>query len=308
MFSLSLSDHDCIGCIRAHNCQKYQPKTIKIRNYSKYDPKEFCKEIREQDWDVIIQSKNVNSAWTSMKETLLRVINKHAPIIQKRVKGRYCPWLTPELKTLMNNRDKFHRKARKTMSENDWNAYKQAKNHCNNAVKQAKYKYHHNLQNEAYNNPKKFWRAIKNIFPKSRVQQMDIHENDVAANSKTIANKFCEFFSTVAKTLKRNSLPLCNFTWSRPFTHRKRTNKYFKFKYVSKIYVEKQLKALKRGKSAGHDDIPPGLLKDAATELAKPLSVIINLSLKTGNVPSEWKIAKVIPIHKSGSKSSLENY
>jgi len=54
---------------------------------------------------------------------------------------------------------------------------------------------------------------------------------------------------------------------------------------VSKIYVEvKQLKTLKHGKSAGHDDIPPEMLKDAAHHLAKPLSAIINLSLQTGNL------------------------
>jgi len=73
-------------------------------------------------------------------------------------------------------------------------------------------------------------------------------DEENAANSKTTANRFCEFFSS----------------------------------YVSKIYVEQQLRTLKRGKSAGHDDIPPGMLKDAAHQLAKPLSAIINLSLQTG--------------------------
>jgi len=78
---------------------------------------------------------------------------------------------------------------------------------------------------------------------------------------------------------------------------------------VSKIYVEvKQLKTLKHGKSAGHDDIPPEMLKDAAHHLAKPLSAIINLSLQTGIVLSEWKITKVTPICKGCLTASLDNY
>jgi hypothetical protein len=242
-----------------------------------------------------------------MKTNLIRIINKHAPIIQKRVKGRFCPWLSVELKTLMNNRDKLHRKARKTNTSFDWKLYTRIKNRCNNAVKQAKYQYHHNLQNESFNNPKKFWRAIRKVFPKNSMCQTSFHE-DTTRNSKTIANNFCEFFSTVALKLKQNSIPLRNFTWRRPSAIRMRSNERFKFTYVSKISIEKELKSLKRGKSAGHDDIPPGMLKDAASELAKPLSHIINLSLQTGVVPTEWKIAKVTPIHKGGQSSSPDNY
>ena len=49
-------------------------------------------------------------------------------------------------------------------------------------------------------------------------------------------------------------------------------------------------------------------LKDAAGVIAKPLTFIINLSLETGVVPTEWKMAKVIPIFKSGSMAEIDNY
>ena len=72
----------------------------------------------------------------------------------------------------------------------------------------------------------------------------------------------------------------------------------FKFQYVSRIFVEKQLKSLKRKKAAGWDNLPPGMMKDAAKEISVPLTYIINLSLKSGLVPEDWKIAKVTPLHK----------
>ena len=39
-----------------------------------------------------------------------------------------------------------------------------------------------------------------------------------------------------------------------------------------------------------------------------PLTYIINLSLNSGAVPQEMKIARVIPLFKSGDKSLLTNY
>ena len=60
--------------------------------------------------------------------------------------------------------------------------------------------------------------------------------------------------------------------------------------------------------SSGHDDISSKLMKITINIIIEPLTHIINQSLKTGIVPSEMKIAKVIPIHKSSDKSVLENY
>ena len=56
------------------------------------------------------------------------------------------------------------------------------------------------------------------------------------------------------------------------------------------------------------DNIPIGMLKDAAEYISGPLSHIINLSLRSGLVPNEWKHARVLPVYKSGSTSSMDNY
>ena len=82
----------------------------------------------------------------------------------------------------------------------------------------------------------------------------------------------------------------------------------FKFEPVSKEKVRRHLAQLKSTKSPGHDNLPPRLLKDCANVIAKPLTHIINLSLNTSLVPNKLKIAKVIPLHKSGNKKLPENY
>lgn len=39
-----------------------------------------------------------------------------------------------------------------------------------------------------------------------------------------------------------------------------------------------------------------------------PLSELFNMSIKTGEFPTKMKLAKVLPIYKSGSHDLLENY
>eukprot|EP00794_Sanderia_malayensis_P006428 gene6428-7159_t len=210
---------------------------------------------------------NVNIAWNYMKEALSSIIDRHAPLIKMRVKGRRCPWITYEIKSLMNTRDKILRKARNTKEESDWSLYERLKNSCNNKIKQAKQKYHRDLLIENSRNPNKSWKCIKEIFPSKQpppvtaTTSIDHNKNFQAANS-----------------------------------------------YVSRIFVEKELKSLKRRKAAGWDNFPPGILKDAAHPLSAPLSYLINLSLSTGMVPTDWKVAKVTPIHKGGSTDDNNNF
>ncbi|KFW82323.1 hypothetical protein N305_03489, partial [Manacus vitellinus] len=61
-------------------------------------------------------------------------------------------------------------------------------------------------------------------------------------------------------------------------------------------------------KSMGPDGIHPRVMRKLAEELAKPLSIIYQQSWLTGEVPDDWKLANVTPIHKKGWKEDLGNY
>ena len=84
-----------------------------------------------------------------------------------------------------------------------------------------------------------------------------------------------------------------------------RTTATFKFDYVSVAFVQSELKKIKKNKAAGLDELPGVLLKDSASVISKPLSYLLNLSLKTSQVPRDWKIAKLTPIFKSGIPLTL---
>ena len=121
---LNMSDHDLIGCVRKVNHQKYQYRTITCRNYSNYDPKAMNDELGSQNLNDIYEITNIIAVWKFLNGILLNVFSHHAPIISKRVKGRHCPWLTPEVKTQMNRKDQLLRKARASNNKNVWSLYK----------------------------------------------------------------------------------------------------------------------------------------------------------------------------------------
>ena len=65
---------------------------------------------------------------------------------------------------------------------------------------------------------------------------------------------------------------------------------------------------MKVGKAVGLDNIPARLLKDSAGIVNKPLTTIINASLRSGQVPSDWKAARVIPLFKKGKVVEMDDY
>ena len=164
----SLSGHDMLIAVRKINACKLPTSTIEWRNYAKYNPSAFCDDLRDIPWDDVLKERNVNTAWSNWKELFLNVCDRHAPYKRKIVRGVKCPWLTGETKKLMNQRDFFLRKARRSGAEVDWNAYRRLRNQVSNKIRNEKRRYHRNEIQENLNSPKAFWKAIKKVFPSKK--------------------------------------------------------------------------------------------------------------------------------------------
>jgi hypothetical protein len=68
------------------------------------------------------------------------------------------------------------------------------------------------------------------------------------------------------------------------------------------------LKNLKSKNCEGPDRLPLRILKDGATVLSRPLSVLFHKIYERKEIPEQWKVSKVIPLHKKGKKEDIENY
>ena len=250
--STSLSDHESIFLTRKINTQRYPARVIICRDYSKYNPDLLTNYIRQTDWSYIYNSNDVNKSVEYLTIKLKNAFDKHAPVIEKHVRGKPCLWIDECLKRQMNKRDQLLRKARTNNDEVSWNEYRVQRNRCTRDVRKAKASYNQRMLNDNRLNPRKFWNTIKSIFPnKSKAS------SSRAENTKQRADNFVRYFSTVVSVLKKSVYPLIDFVWRYPMKSKLRTKSIFTFAYVSSVFVEKELRNLKRNKSAGADCLPP---------------------------------------------------
>ena len=77
----------------------------------------------------------------------------------------------------------------------------------------------------------------------------------------------------------------------------------------TKSDIEKLIKKLKNGKSAGCDNILNEFLKNSPETVIETITNLFNLVLKTGVVPSNWCVGVIIPLFKNkGSINNVDNY
>lgn len=78
--------------------------------------------------------------------------------------------------------------------------------------------------------------------------------------------------------------------------------------FISQADVLSLLLNLDEKKSTGPDDVPNAFLKRYAEPVSKFLQLIYLKSLRVGHLPADWKLAKIVPVHKSGDTFSPANY
>ena len=68
----------------------------------------------------------------------------------------------------------------------------------------------------------------------------------------------------------------------------------------------KSIRKLSNGTLYGHDGLDALSVKLAADSLTGPINFLTNMSIKTGNFPNKWQIAKILPLYKGGGKDRLK--
>ena len=77
--------------------------------------------------------------------------------------------------------------------------------------------------------------------------------------------------------------------------------------YITGNEIIEVAKSLKNS-SPDWDSIPANIAKPSIEYYIKPLTRLVNSSFQNGIFPDELKMAKVIPIFKSGDKANITNY
>ena len=205
----------------------------------------------------------------------------------------------------------MRRKLRSSPSDALLAKFKKLRTKVQKMVRESRESFYSSLDDNFLTNPKRFWSIFKLNNKRSSVP--DIMSMGNATEPKpsqpctvstpmAIANLFNRYFASVFNNDDENPVKRSSVMSTSPTT-----SEHFDLQ-LSTEEVARTLLALDSTKATGPDEIPSRLLKDTACQIAPSLTQIFNKSLCLGEIPDEWKLANIVPIHKKGDKSEVENY
>ena len=158
-------------------------------------------------------------------------------------------------------------------------------------------------------NSKQTWSVIREVIgtfkQKDQIPNFFQKNGQIITDSLEISNGFNTFFAGIGPKLA-SEIGMSDVSFERFLT--KDNPNLFEFSRISEIDILNICKQLKPKMSSGADFISTKLLKQIAPLIITPLHYLINLSLETGFVPTQLKIAKIVPVFKEGDRHDFNNY
>ena len=244
------------------------------------------------------KSDDINDRFISMiDETRSKNVPKCRP---KSVKVR-LPWMRKSsIKKQRTAKWRSWKKFKQTGLLRDYDAYRFERNKLNDVIRTAKIKYEHGLITDMKENPNLYHghcrRSLKTKQGVSNVED---------ANGKLTETD--EEAAAALNTYYRSSFTNDDRTSQTP-EFASQTDEKLEDMVLSAEAVEEVLMDLNPNKAAGPDGVESRLLKECAKETAPILCQLFRKSLDEGKVPTKWKEAHIIPIHKKGNKAVMANY
>ena len=121
--------------------------------------------------------------------------------------------------------------------------------------------------------------------------------------SSRVDNYFTKIGPNIANTIENSDANFMDY-----LTETTKTENVFKLQVISVTKVVGLLRSLNPCKSTGIDKIPAKIIRIATPVIAESLTKIFNTAIFSETVPFDWKVARVIPLHKSGSRNLFNNY
>ena len=129
------SDNRVIKGVRFGKLIRNSTRYVKKRSYTNFNESEFRRRIKNLSfWDIYCCT-DVNEASNLLAEKLNVVLDQMAPIRTFQTRTNYSPWLSPESKKLITDRNNAQQKASESKSEEDRIAYKTLRNYVNGILK-----------------------------------------------------------------------------------------------------------------------------------------------------------------------------
>lgn len=318
VIDFGISDHSAIFCTRKINkgCKINSHNTCKIRCMKNFDQKVFLGKLNRKDWFKVLNCEQVDKAWSIFRNFFMDVVDDVAPVKEIRLKQKTESWFNGDIHHLVHERDKALFRFRKSKDSKVYDEYKMLRNKVQSEVKKAKRNYVKLEIKENKNCPKKLWKTIKELGISSKSKSAckiglkNENSDEIIFDDEKVASSFNTFFSNIASKLV-SVLPNRLFDDGKLqlyYSEKGIKPNSFTFTIVSEEEVLKLITSLNVSKSTGCDNISAKFVKFGADVICTPLTYIINLSLRKSTVPDDFKLARVVPLFKKGSRSEEGNY
>ena len=243
--------------------------------------------------------------WINWSAHLDAILDRHAPIKSRRIKGNRPPWITTELENAIRTRDSIAR-----LPKTPENRIK-LKTQRNLVTKLKRKQMHTFFSNSLQSDPRKFHRLLQRITGIGKNKEASIQplleDHRLVTSSKNQANVNAKYFETniqPAPDLSKAELEGHNSLLS----IKSKQYKSFSFRCTTDAEVRNIVSNLNNNKATGHDQISVKLLKLILPALTPAITDVFNHFIVISEIPHCWKFGSVVPIFKKGNPAYKENY
>ena len=280
----------------------------KIRIFSENNTKKFISELDCESWTDVTDCSDAEESMKKFIAKFSKVFNKCFPLKQisrKRIKDK--KWVTKGIRVSIRHKSRLYKKYLARPTGQNKMAYKLYKSKLEKCIRKAQKLYFENLLQENQNSTRGIWK-IYEILNNNKKKQCSVSKlligNSEVTSGKDIANAFNDYFVNIGPKLASK---LANDGSYRKYLNNNFPNSMF----LTPVIEEEVLAIINKllpNKSPGIDNIGPKILKQSVNIILTPLTHVLNNSLLQAHVPSNLKMAKVIPIYKKKEKTAPGNY
>ena len=272
---------------------KLKHRTLIQRNFKDMDLSRLCEDAENVNWSVIDSCATIDDKVFSFHKLLIELYDRHAPERPVRVKHFPAPWLTEDIKLLMEKKTRAKSRFRVDPSDRNRDRYHAIRNRCNMVIRDAQRRHiHKSVEN---GDPAKVWRFLSKLgVGKSRTDatSKDVDLNSLNQHFSTSTSLDAGIKLSTLRTLSSKSTP--NYS---PFTFRQLTDREVKSSILSIS-----------SNAVGCDSISRNMIIPLIDILNPVITKILNSSISTGIFPKAWKEAQIVPIPKKRSPASFSDY
>ena len=177
----------------------------KVKNFEEIDLAAFNKHLEYAPWSVCSVFEEIYDHVWAWEKLYKDIVDKHIPTRQVKFRKRSLPWVTRDIRKLINQRYKALEKFRKTKETDDWNSYKTLRSRVRKEIRKAEANHWINCMSEAKDH-KQFWKLYKDMTNMNKKQGIGVIQvqDKVAHTDKERAEVLNEFFVSIGKDLEKN--------------------------------------------------------------------------------------------------------